>query len=294
LMRPLATSEDLIVATTDRKRGALRKVADASGWKTLPIDDAVGGRYSVLSAVGLLPIAYAGVDIRALRAGAIACAKAASEPDPLKNPILFYAAVRNILYSQGAMVEVLANFEPRLHFIAEWWKQLFGESEGKNHSSLFPAAVDMTTDLHSMGQYLQEGRRFMLETFLTIGEEGDPTLAVPAGDNTDELGYLVGKPLTQINHAAYEATALAHHTGGLPNLTIHLTKLDAYSLGYLLYFFECACGVSGYLLGVNPFDQPGVEAYKKNMFALLKKPGYEEQTKAIHTAMQQESSLIEF
>ena len=298
LLRPLASSDDLIVATTDRKRGALRKVADTNGWKTFPIDDAVGGRYSVLSAVGLLPIAYAGVDIRALRAGAIACAKLASEPNPLKNPILFYAAARNMLYSQGAMVEVLANFEPRLHFIAEWWKQLFGESEGKNHSSLFPASVDMTTDLHSMGQYLQEGRRFMLETFITIGEEGDPTLAVPdsvpAGDNTDELGYLVGIPLTQINHAAYEATALAHYTGGLPNLTIHLEKLDAYSLGFLLYFFECACGVSGYLLGVNPFDQPGVEAYKKNMFALLEKPGYEAQTKAIKEATSGEIIRIGF
>jgi glucose-6-phosphate isomerase len=288
-------AKDLIVATTDRKRGALRKLSDAVGYRALPIADDVGGRYSVLSPVGLLPIAYAGVDIRALRQGAIDCAKAAAEPDPLKNPILFYAAARNLLYNQGYAVEVLAAFEPRLRYVQEWWKQLYGESEGKNGMSFFPASVELTTDLHSMGQYLQEGSRMLLETFLII-EEGEPELPLPGGDDADELGYLLGKPMAEINRAAYQATALAHRDGGLPNQTLTLKRLDAYSLGALLYFFERACGVSGYLLGVNPFDQPGVEAYKKNMFALLSKPGYESETERLRAAVGQkpEGSTIAF
>ena len=263
-----------IVATTDKVKGALRKVAGGAGWRTLPIEDSIGGRYSVLSPVGLLPIAYAGIDIREFQRGAIACARAAAEPDPKKNPILFYAAARNLLYQQGFLIEALASFEPRLHFVLEWWKQLFGESEGKNHRALYPSSVEFTTDLHSMGQYFQEGRRALIETFLII-EEGEPSLTLPEGDNADELGYLVGQELTAINHAAYQATALAHREGGVPSLTLRLPKLDAYHLGFLLYFFERACGISGYLMGVNPFDQPGVEAYKKNMFGLLEKPGYE-------------------
>ena len=288
-------AKDLIVATTDKKKGALRKVATETGYRTLPIADDVGGRYSVLSAVGLLPIAYAGIDIRALRQGAIDCAALASEPDPLKNPILFYAAARNLLYNQGFAVEVVASFEPRLHFVAEWWKQLFGESEGKDQSSLFPASIDLTTDLHSMGQYMQQGRRMLIETFITL-DGGEPDMLLPEGDNADELGYLAGKPLTFINQAAYQATALAHKDGGVPNLTVHLSQLDAHSLGFLLYFFERACGVSGYLLGVNPFDQPGVEAYKKNMFALLGKPGYEEKTATLQktVAEKPDSSSIRF
>jgi len=244
----------------------------------------VGGRYSVLSPVGLLPIAYAGIDIRALRQGAIDCARAAGEGDPLKNPILFYAAARNLLYNQGYAVEVLASLEPRLHYVAEWWKQLFGESEGKDQMSLFPASIDLTTDLHSMGQYMQQGRRILIETFLHI-EGGEPDLTLPAGDDADELGYLAGRPLTAINDAAHQATALAHRDGGVPNLTVSLTGLDAHSLGALLYFFERACGISGYLLGVNPFDQPGVEAYKKNMFALLGKPGYQNETERLKQAV---------
>lgn len=288
-------AKNLIVATTDRKKGALRKVAGATGYRTLPIADDVGGRYSVLSPVGLLPIAYAGIDIKALRQGAIDCANAATEPDPLKNPILFYAAARNLLYNKGFAVEVLASFEPRLHYVLEWWKQLFGESEGKDNMSLFPASVELTTDLHSMGQYLQQGRRILLETFLVI-EEGEPELPLPAGDEADELNYLLGKPMSEINHAAYQATALAHRDGGVPNLTLSLKSLDAYSLGALIYFFERACGISGYLLGVNPFDQPGVEAYKKNMFALLGKPGYTDETERLRKAVSEkpDGSIITF
>ena len=279
-------AKELIVATTDEKKGALRKVADEVGYRTLPIADDIGGRYSVLSPVGLLPIAYAGIDIRALLRGAADCAKAASdESDPLKNPIRFYAAARNLLYNQGYSIEVFASFEPRLHYLAEWWKQLFGESEGKDQMALFPASVDLTTDLHSMGQYLQQGRRQIIETFVILDSAGEPNLPVPPGDDADELGYLTGRPLAQINHAAYQATSLAHRDGGVPNLTLTLTKLDAHSLGFLLYFFERACGISGYLLGVNPFDQPGVEAYKKNMFALLRKPGHETETKRLQEAV---------
>ncbi|GAB4454017.1 MAG: glucose-6-phosphate isomerase [Armatimonadaceae bacterium] len=284
-----ADAKDLIVATTDRKKGALRQVADTTGYRTFPIDDDVGGRYSVLSPVGLLPIAYAGVDIKALRQGAIDCARAATESDPLKNPILFYAAARNLLYNQGYAVEVLASFEPRLHYVLEWWKQLYGESEGKNGMSLFPASVELTTDLHSMGQYLQQGRRMLIETFLTI-DGGEPDLPLPSGDDADELGYLTGKPMTEINRAAYQATALAHRDGGVPNMTLALSQLDAYSLGALLYFFERACGVSGYLLGVNPFDQPGVEAYKKNMFALLEKPGFQDKSERLRSAVAEKPS----
>lgn len=270
-----------IVATTDTKKGALRKVADAVGYRTLPIADDIGGRYSVLSPVGLLPIAYAGIDIRALLRGAKEMAGAVvSTPDPAKNPVLAYAAGRNLLYNQGFGIEVLSSWEPRLHYVLEWWKQLFGESEGKDHMALYPSSMEFTTDLHSLGQYMQEGRRQILETFLVV-DDGEPVLNLSAGDSADELDYLQGRPLTEINHAAYQATALAHRTGGVPNQTIHLPKLDAYNLGALLYFFERACPISGYLLGVNPFDQPGVEAYKKNMFALLSKPGFEAQTQEL-------------
>lgn len=280
-----AGAKDRIVATTDARRGALRKFAETRGYRTLPIGDDVGGRYSVLSPVGLLPIAYAGIDIRALRQGAIDAARAASAPDPLKNPILFYAAARNLLYRQGYAVEALASFEPRLHYLLEWWKQLFGESEGKDHMALYPSSVEFTTDLHSMGQYLQQGRRTLIETFVWIDGTDEPVLPLPEGDDLDELGYLAGRPLTDINQAAYQATALAHREGGVPNLTLRLPRLDARALGSLLYFFERACGVSGYLLGVNPFDQPGVEAYKQNMFALLEKPGFDAETQRLRAAV---------
>ncbi len=270
-----------IVATTDAKKGALRKFAEEEGYATLKIADDVGGRYSVLSPVGLLPIAVAGIDIDALLAGAKDVADATNDPDVTKNPAYFYAAARNLLYRKGYTTEIFASFEPRLHYIAEWWKQLTGESEGKDHISLFPASVDLTTDLHSMGQWIQQGRRNIIETFLIL-DGGEPGLAIPAAENDlDELGYLQGRPLSEVNRAAYEATSLAHRDGGVPNATIHLEKLDAYSLGALLQFFERAIGVSGYLMGINPFNQPGVEAYKTNMFALLGKPKFEKATEDV-------------
>lgn len=284
-----------IVATTDAKKGALRRFSDEEGYATLRVPDDVGGRYSVLTPVGLLPIAVAGIDTDQLRAGAQACADACSDTDITKNPSTFYAAARNILYRQGKSAEILASFEPRLHYVAEWWKQLYGESEGKDHISLFPASVDLTTDLHSMGQWIQQGRRNIIETFLIV-DGGEEKLPIPQGSDLDELGYLAGKDINEVNHAAYRATALAHHDGGVPNQTVHLDQLNAYSLGAMMYFFERAVGVSGYLMGVNPFNQPGVEAYKTNMFALLGKPGYEQATKDVQArlASQQGSTVISF
>ena len=277
-----------IVATTDAKKGALRKFAEEEGYATLVIADDVGGRYSVLSPVGLLPIAVAGIDIDALLQGAKEVAAAAETTDVGKNPSYFYAAARNLLYRKGYSTEIFASFEPRLHYIAEWWKQLTGESEGKDHISLFPASVDLTTDLHSMGQWIQQGRRNIIETFVIL-DGGEPDLKVPAAANDlDELGYLQGKTLFEVNHAAYQATALAHRDGGVPNSTIHLSELSAYSLGALLYFYERAIGVSGYLMGINPFNQPGVEAYKTNMFALLGKPKYEQATKDVQGRLAQQ------
>ena len=286
-------AKELIVATTDTKKGALRKVSDTVGYRTLPIADDIGGRYSVLSPVGLLPIAYAGIDIRALLQGAKDCAAASTDPDPLKNPVLFYAGSRNLLYNQGFGIEVLSAWEPRLHYMLEWWKQLYGESEGKDHSALYPSSMMFTTDLHSLGQYMQQGRRQIIETFLVV-DGGEPNLPLPAGDSADELDYLEGKPLAEINHAAYQATSLAHRDGGVPNQTIHLPRLDAYHLGALIYLFERACPISAYLLGVNPFDQPGVEAYKKNMFALLSKPGYETQSAELKAKVSGNSATVGF
>lgn len=284
-----------IVATTDAKKGALRNFADEEGYATLRVPDDVGGRYSVLTPVGLLPIAVAGIDIDPLRSGAQACADACANPDVTTNPSTFYAVARNLLYRQGKTAEILASFEPRLHYVAEWWKQLYGESEGKDHISLFPASVDFTTDLHSMGQWIQQGRRNIIETFLIV-DGGEEPLPLPQGNNLDELGYLAGKDLSEINHAAYRATALAHRDGGVPNQTVHLDQLNPYSLGAMMYFFERACGVSGYLMGVNPFNQPGVEAYKTNMFALLGKPGYEQATKDVQSRLsaQKENTVITF
>lgn len=264
-----------IIATTDANKGALLQYARKEGYETFVVPDNVGGRYSVLSSVGLLPIAYAGIDVDALIAGANVCADLCANADPLTNPAYFYALARNILYHQGISVELLASFEPRLHYFAEWWKQLFGESEGKENMSLFPASVDFTTDLHSIGQYIQEGRRIFCETFLMI-EGGEPSLTIPSvSDNTDELNYLAGQEISYVNFKSYEATAKAHRAGGVPNMTVLVEKLDAYSMGALIYFFEIACAVSGLMMGINPFDQPGVEAYKNEMFKLLNKPGYE-------------------
>jgi glucose-6-phosphate isomerase len=284
-----------IVATTDAKKGALKKFAAGEGYPTLRVPDDVGGRYSVLTAVGLLPIAVAGIDIDALRAGAKSVADSSKVTDVTKNPAAFYAATRNLLYHQGYSVEILSSFEPRLHYIAEWWKQLFGESEGKDHAALFPASVDFTADLHSMGQWIQQGRRFITETFLII-DGGESDLVIPKGNDLDELGYLAGKPISYVNTAAYTGVSLAHRDGGVPNQTIHIEKLDASSVGALIYFFERACGISGYLLGVNPFDQPGVEAYKTNMFAVLGKPGWEKASASVKATLdaQTDSTTISF
>ena len=260
-----------IVAITDAKKGALRKLADTEGYKTFVIADNVGGRFSVLTPVGLLPIAIAGFDIRALVAGAIAMEKACGENIPFaENPAAIYAATRNALYQSGKKIEILVNFNPKLHFFSEWWKQLYGESEGKENLGIFPASVDFTTDLHSMGQWIQEGERSIFETVISADKE-----------NLDGLNYLAGKRVDEVNKMAELGTQIAHVDGGVPNLKLIIPELSENYLGQLIYFFEKACGISGYILGVNPFNQPGVEAYKRNMFALLNKPGYEEESKAI-------------
>jgi glucose-6-phosphate isomerase len=274
VLRDLAGSDAAkkIVATTDANKGALLKLARKEGYETFVVPDDIGGRYSVLSAVGLLPIAYAGVDVDKLVAGAVECAQHCVKQKPDDNPAYYYAAARNVLYHQGFNVEILATFEPRLHYLAEWWKQLYGESEGKEHCALWPDSVDYTTDLHSLGQYVQQGRRILAETFLTI-ETGEPVVRVPSDqDDVDGMNYLGNKLLSFVNSKAYLATARAHRDGGVPNLSILVKKLDARGLGCLIYFFELACALSGLALGVNPFDQPGVEAYKKIMFKLLGKP----------------------
>ncbi len=280
-----ANARKLIVATTDPAAGALRQMANEEGYRSFPIPANVGGRYSVFTAVGLLPIAYAGVDVAALLNGAMACARACGTPELAQNPAYTYAVVRNLLYGQGKAIELLATFEPRLHYLAEWWKQLYGESEGKRGMGIFPASVEFTTDLHSMGQWIQDGRRAIFETFVDIAG-GLPEVRIP-GDpvNADELNYLADRTVDDVNRRAFEGTALAHRDGGVPNMTISLPELSAGPLGALLYFFEKACAISGYLLGVNPFNQPGVEAYKKNMFALLNKPGFADQSTRVIAAV---------
>lgn len=272
----------LIVAITDKVRGALKTIADRQGYKSFIIEDNVGGRFSVLSPVGLLPIAVAGFDIRKLLDGAKLMEENTSqEIDFDKNIAMQYAAARNVLYNDGKKVEVLANFNPKLHYIAEWWKQLYGESEGKEHKGIFPAAVDFTTDLHSMGQYLQEGVRFLFETVLSVKEPNFEKRISVAADDLDGLNFLNDCRIDYVNKMAELGTMLAHVDGGVSNIKITLPRLDEASVGQLLYFFEKACGISGYMLRVNPFDQPGVEAYKKNMFALLQKPGYEAEYKTL-------------
>ena len=263
-----------IYATADKERGALKELADAKGYEEFVVPDDVGGRYSVLTAVGLLPIAVSGADLDALMAGAAAEREELLAKPFEENAALQYAAYRNVLLRQGKCVELLANYEPALHSIAEWWKQLFGESEGKNLKGLYPASVDFTTDLHSMGQYIQDGQRILFETVMCV-DEPRHAIAVPASeDNQDGLAYLAGKDIDFVNKSAMNGTIKAHISGGVANLMIHIPTFDEDSLGRLFYFFEFACGVSGYTLGVNPFNQPGVEEYKKNMFVLLGKPGY--------------------
>ena len=260
-----------IYATTDAQRGALKHLSDQEGYETFTVPDDVGGRFSVLTAVGLLPIAAAGIDIDALMRGAADARTAYRTTDFGNNDVLRYAAVRNILLRKGKRVELLVNYEPRCHYIAEWWKQLFGESEGKDGKGIFPAAADFTCDLHSLGQYVQDGSRMLFETVLEIGLPEHDIVLEKTSDDLDGLNYLAGKTLDYINSKAAEGTRQAHIDGGVPNLTIHLPEATPYHLGWLFYFFEKTCAVSGYMLGVNPFDQPGVEAYKKNMFALLGK-----------------------
>lgn len=271
-----------IVAITDAARGALFTLAKQEGYKRYVIADNIGGRYSVLSPVGLLPIAVAGIDIHQLVAGALEVEKNTAPSVPFeKNIAEQYAVTRNVLYKKGKKIEILANYNPKLHYIGEWWKQLFGESEGKENKSLFNAAVDFTCDLHSMGQWIQEGERSIFETVISVAKP-DHSLVIPKdNDNLDGLNYLAGKSVDYVNKMAELGTQIAHVDGGVPNIKVEISKLDAFGIGQLIYFFEKSCGISGYILGVNPFDQPGVEAYKKNMFALLEKPGFEKETEAI-------------
>lgn len=270
-----------IYATTDKEKGALKNLADSEGYETFVVPDDVGGRFSVLTAVGLLPIAVSGVDIDKLMEGAQAGARSYQDCDLEKNPCYMYAAIRNILYNQGKQTEIMVNYEPRLHYFGEWWKQLYGESEGKDGKGIFPAAVDFSTDLHSMGQYIQDGRRVLFETVLNVETSQDDVVIEESAENIDGLNFLAGKTLGFVNNKAFLGTVLAHNDGGVPNLIVNIPEMNAYYLGMLIYFFEKACGISGYILGVNPFNQPGVEAYKKNMFALLGKPGYEAEKEAL-------------
>ena len=279
-------AKDHIFATTDKAKGTLKSLSDTEGYETFVVPDDVGGRYSVLTAVGLLPIAVAGFDIDKLVAGAADMEKACgSDVSFAENPAAIYAATRNELYRQGKKIEILVNFCPKLHYVSEWWKQLYGESEGKDNKGIFPASVDFSTDLHSMGQWIQEGERSIFETVISL-DKVDHKLEVPSDEaNLDGLNFLAGKRVDEVNKMAELGTQLAHVDGGVPNMRIVLPSLSEYNIGGLLYFFEKACGISGYLLGVNPFNQPGVEAYKKNMFALLNKPGYEEESKAIQSRL---------
>ena len=276
-------AKDVIVAITDAKRGAARAAADKEGYKTFVIPDNVGGRFSVLTPVGLLPIACAGFDIKALVNGAADMEKATAPSVPFaENIAAQYAAVRNALYTEkGKKIEIMVNYQPKLHFIAEWWKQLYGESEGKEHKGIFPASCDFTTDLHSMGQWIQEGERSIFETVISVEQPAKKLLFPSDVENLDGLNFLAGKRVDEVNKMAELGTLLAHVDGGVPNIRISVPELNEYYIGQLIYFFEIGCGISGNVLGVNPFNQPGVEAYKKNMFALLDKPGYEAESKAI-------------
>ena len=281
--RGKAEAKDVIIAVTDAKKGAARTCADKEGYKSFIIPDNIGGRFSVLTPVGLLPIACAGFDVKQLVSGAQEMERVCGKEVPFnQNPAALYAAVRNGLYSEaGKKIEIVVNFQPKLHFFAEWWKQLFGESEGKDNKGIFPAACDFTTDLHSMGQWIQEGERSIFETVISVEEPENKLLFPHDEENLDGLNFLEGKRIDDVNKMAELGTRLAHVDGGVPNIRISVPCLNAYYIGQLIYFFEIACGISGNLLQVNPFNQPGVEAYKKNMFALLNKPGYEAESKAI-------------
>lgn len=278
-------AQKVIVAVTDAKKGAARTTADKEGYKSFIIPDNVGGRFSVLTPVGLLPIAVAGIDIEQLVAGAREMEKVCAAPSLEENPAALYAATRNELYQNGKKIEILVNYQPKLHYFMEWWKQLYGESEGKDHKGIYPSSVDFSTDLHSMGQWIQDGERTIFETVVSV-ETPNHELHFPSDEeNLDGLNFLAGKRIDEVNKMAELGTQLAHVDGGVPNLRVSVPALNEYYLGQLIYFFEKACGISGYLLEVNPFNQPGVEAYKKNMFALLNKPGYEEASKAIQARL---------
>jgi glucose-6-phosphate isomerase len=270
-----------IYATTDKAKGSLKHLADEEGYQTFVVPDDVGGRFSVLTAVGLLPIAVSGADIDKLMEGAASARKRAIENSFEENDSLQYAALRNILLRKGKKVEILANYEPSVHYVSEWWKQLFGESEGKDQKGLLPASVDLTTDLHSMGQFIQDGARIMFETVINVEQSREEIIIGEEPVDLDGLNYLAGKTVDFVNKSAMNGTVLAHTDGQVPNFMVNVPEVNEFYLGELFYFFEFACGVSGYLLGVNPFNQPGVESYKKNMFALLGKPGYEEQREAL-------------
>ena len=284
-----AEAQHRIVAVTDRAKGALRSLATKEGYKTFVIPDNVGGRFSVLTPVGLLPIAVAGGDIRELVRGAQEMERATDIAVPFaENPACQYAAIRNALYQSGKKIEILVNFNPKLHYFSEWWKQLYGESEGKDHKAIFPASVDFTTDLHSMGQWIQDGERSIFETVISI-EKANKSVLVPMDEeNLDGLNFLAGKHVDEVNKMAELGTQLAHVDGGVPNIRIEFERIDEFNIGQFIYFFERGCGISGYVLDVNPFNQPGVEAYKKNMFALLDKPGYEAESKAIKERLNSE------
>ena len=283
-------AKDVIVAVTDAKKGAARTCADKEGYKSFIIPDNVGGRFSVLTPVGLLPIAVAGFDVKQLVAGAAEMEKACGKDVAFEeNPAAIYAATRQALYTQaGKKIEIVCNFQPKLHYFAEWWKQLYGESEGKDQKGIFPAACDFTTDLHSMGQWIQEGERSIFETVISIETPNEKLLFPHDDENLDGLNFLEGKRVDEVNKMAELGTRLAHVDGGVPNILVNVPELNAYYLGQLIYFFEKACGISGLLEEVNPFNQPGVEAYKKNMFALLNKPGYEAESKAIQERLANE------
>ena len=269
-------AKERIYSTTDKARGALKTLSDAEGYETFVVPDDVGGRFSVLTAVGLLPIAAAGIDIDAMMQGAADGRTLYTNPELKENPCYQYAAVRNCLLRKGKNVEMMINFEPSLHYFGEWWKQLYGESEGKDNKGIFPAAADFSTDLHSMGQYIQDGQRMLFETAVLVDSPRKDLTIKANDDNLDGLNFLADKTVDFVNLKAAQGTALAHTDGGVPNLAVRVPELNAYNFGKLVYFFEMACAISGYILGVNPFDQPGVEAYKKNMFALLGKPGYQD------------------
>ena len=274
-------AKNRIFATTDREKGALKSLADAEGYETFVVPDDVGGRFSVLTAVGLLPIAVCGADLDKIMEGAARAAKLYANDNVEENECYQYAAVRNVLYRKGKTVEMLVNYEPELQYFIEWWKQLYGESEGKGQKGIFPSGASFSTDLHSMGQYIQDGLRNLFETVLYVENSKEDITISKTDDNIDGLNFLAGKTVDFVNKKAFEGTLLAHTDGNVPNLLIKVKALDEYILGQLIYFFEKACGISGYILGVNPFNQPGVESYKKNMFALLGKPGYEDQKEAL-------------